>query len=205
MTITISDIIYLNDAIKSLKQKNVMWIHDKIFGIDNFSYIIYTKLNLEKISKLPTTGFIFNQRELSKFVKSLTTESTFELDENSDSTILITISETLVVKTSRQIESTVIGMSKNAISIDCRMLNITEDDCSKDLEKLYTLNKTSGSFLYKYDNNHLLTLFSGIVPLAKADKLYIKVMDNSDNTFLARFRSHKKHFDVFIYLLYLKI
>ena len=82
---------------------------------------------------------------------------------------------------------------------------VTEEDMTERLEDLYKLKRASGAIHYKYDDTHIMTLFSGILPLTKSDKLYMKLKDNSSNTFIVRFRVHKKQFNVYAYLLYLKI
>ena len=60
--------------------------------------------------------------------------------------------------------------------------------------------------MYKYDSTHILTLFGGLLPLNKSDKIYIILEDNIDGkTFTVRFRVHKKICDIIIFLNYLKI
>lgn len=205
MKITITDIMYINDAARVLKQRNIMWIQDKIFGIDNFNYIIYMPLDASKLSVFPSRGLIINQRDLSKFVKSISMESEFEFDENATSSSIVTISEVLMIQTSLQTESIILKNIKSINDINASICNIPEDDISSKLEQLYGMSKTSGAIQYKYDDSHIMTLFSGVIPLTKSDKLFIKLWDNSETTFLACFRVQKKQINVFVYLLYLKI
>ena len=205
MILTISDIIYINEAARNLKQKDAMWIRDKLVGIDNMNYIIYAQLDVSKLSILPNRGIIFNQRDLSKFTKSISVESKFEIDETSRASTIATITEVMIVTTSQQIEYKVISNLTLSGNTDVSMQCVQEEDMSVKLQDLYNMSKTSGAMQYKYDSLHILTLFSGILPLAKSDKLFIKIFDVSENIFLARFRIQKKQFNIFTYIQYLKI
>ena len=200
-----SDLIHINDASKSIKCRNVMWIDNKIISIDNFNYIKFTILNPDKISVFPKEGYIINQRELSAFIKTITTESQFSIDERNIDIPLYTISGEFHIRKDKYIETIIINKLVQASILDNDMVNIPEVNMSEKLQQLYKLSKTSGSILYKYDENHLMTLFAGVVPLNKSDKLFLKICDNSESTFIARFRAEKKSFNVFVYLLYLKL
>ena len=200
-----SDLIHINDASKSIKCRNVIWIDNKIISIDNFNYIKFTILNHDKISVFPKEGYIINQRELSAFIKTITTESQFSIDERNIDIPLYTINGEFHIRKDKYIETIIINKLVQASILDNDMVNIPEVNMSEKLQQLYKLSKTSGSILYKYDENHLMTLFAGVVPLNKSDKLFLKICDNSESTFIARFRAEKKSFDVFVYLLYLKL
>ena len=82
MQVKISDLIYINDAARALKKSNVMWIKNKLICIDNLNYIIFCSLDPDKLSVLPNRGIIFNQRELSKFMKAVSTESQFDIGDS---------------------------------------------------------------------------------------------------------------------------
>ena len=205
MMLTIGDIIYLNDIGKLLKQKNFMWLDNKIFGLDNPNYICLLYLNPEKLSVLPQNGLIFNQRELSKFTKSISIENSFEISDVLNVSLIATMSETLTITKSPQVENRIIGTIRTVNEIESQIINLPEVDMTQRLEELYSMNRSSGALQYKYDRNHILTLFSGVLPLAKADKLLMKLWDNSNTTFLVRFRIPKKQANIFVYLLYLKI
>ena len=60
MKLLTSDLIYLNDACKSLKCKMAIFISNKLIGIDDFNYIIFTNLDPENISVMPDKGLIIN-------------------------------------------------------------------------------------------------------------------------------------------------
>lgn len=211
MIITTSDLIYLNDSARALKQKDVILYRNMLVGIDNFNYIILLYLNADKLHLYQDRGIIVNQRNLSAFIKTISTESEFEIREPEYSGIssITTISSNLDIRFDENIKNVIINRIATANDIDRKMDRMVsgyiERDVTQELKELYSLTKTSGSILYHFDQNHLMTLFSGVIPLAKSDKLFLQVLDNSRSTFLARFRVQKKQSTVFVYLAYLKI
>ena len=205
MILNIADLIYINDAAKALKCKYIMWIDNKIVGVDNFNYIVYTTLNPDNISIFPTKGYIINQRNLSKFIKSISIESQFNIDESLNKNTISTLTNILDIECDKRTEMMVKDRLNNALNIDNSLLELPEEDMTDKLSMVYKLTKSSGAIHYKYDDNHIMTLFSGILPLAKSDKFYLKLSDNSNNTFIVRFIIKKKQFNIYVYLLYLKI
>ena len=209
MQVKISDLIYINDAARALKKSNVMWIKNKLICIDNLNYIIFCSLDPDKLSVLPNRGIIFNQRELSKFMKAVSIESQFDIEDSefNQTTVLSTSlsNETLIIKVSNKLDKMILDKLYTAINIDMNMMHNNEIDVSKELSQLYGLTKTAGSILYKHDCFHTMTLFNGILPLNKADLIFLTLYDNPDNTFIARFRIQKKNFNIYSYMAYLKV
>ena len=206
LIISISDLMYIFEISKALKQKSFIWYLEYVIGIDSEDYIIYTKLDLNKISTRPQVGLIINQRELSKFMKSITTEFEFCIDVIGMNfiTLLHSMTETLKINANLSISQNKL----NTISTINQFNNIEEQDVSETigLNYLYAMTKTSGIKMYQYDSNHILTLFGGLVPLAKSDKLYLAINDLMDGiTFLTRFRVHKKIGDIIIIIRYIKL
>ena len=207
ITIRTTDLIYLNEAAKALKQKNVMWISNQLIGIDNFNYIITLPLDINKLSFIPDRGLCFNQKELSAFVKSITTEEAFYVDDtyvNATSEIS-TITNGMSIHLDRALDIQVSHQFMCKDNIDKRMIGIPEEDMTLRLNNFYGMSKSSGIMLFQYDATHIMTLFAGIFPLLKSDKLNMILMDDSDCTFIVRFHIKKKAFDIYAYLMYLKI
>ena len=200
------DILYINEVAKALKQKSVMWYQDYLIGIDTNNYLCYTRLDSNKINFQHNIAgnYIFNQRELSKFSKSIITEQGFDVPLGTNGSCLIcTTSETLSVFSNIQTVNNFIPLIK---AYESRFINGIEKDVTNELEFIFSMNKTAGINMYKYDNTHILTLFGGLLPLNKSDKIYIILEDNIDGkTFTVRFRVHKKICDIIIFLNYLKI
>ena len=79
MKILTIDLVALSDAAKALKQKNFIVYKDYLFGTDNAGYI--TCCNKSDNSLLFNyDGLIFNTRDLSAFIKTIATETEFDID-----------------------------------------------------------------------------------------------------------------------------
>jgi len=203
LIIPVSDIFYILEISKALKQRTIMWYQDYVIGMDSDDYIIYYKIDSTKINVRPIVGLIVNQRELSAFTKTITTEFEFKIDiiAINFSTLLTTLNGTLKV----DVNTSFINNKMMFIGFNNRFINSKEDDMSNIIDFMYSMNKSSGVRLFKYDDNHILTLFGGLLPLTKSDKIFLSIIDDINETFLARFRIKKKLGDVIIILKYMKI
>lgn len=203
----ISDLTYINEAAKALKCRNFMWKQNKIISIDSMDYLLVGELNTDKLLCFPTKGIIMNQRELSKIMKSITTESYFDISDEllSNTTIINTINDSMAFKIDSSIDASV---DRNLIishQMD-ELIGSNNIDITDRLGALFKLNRASGSINFQYDNNHILTLFVGILPLTKSDKILINLYDYpNSNIFCVRFTVIKKLFKVYAYLKYIKI
>ena len=204
----ISDLMQINEAAKALKCRNFMWKQNKIISMDSMDYILYSELNTDKLLTYPTKGIVMNQRELSKIMKSITTESYFDISDEllSNTTIVNTINDSMAFRIDSSIDA---GVDRNlniSHEIDELMIGNNNIDITDRLGALFKLNRASGSINFQYDNEHILTLFVGILPLAKSDKILINLRDYpNSNIFCVRFTVIKKLFKVYAYLKYIKI
>lgn len=205
--IPISDLTYINEAAKALKCRNFMWKQNKIISIDSMDYILMGELNTDKLLSYPIKGIVMNQRELSKIMKSITTESYFDISDEllSNTTIVNTINDSMVFKINSSIDASVDRNLNISHQMD-ELIGINNIDVTDRLGALFKLNRASGSINFQYDNDHILTLFVGILPLAKSDKILINLHDYpNSNIFCVRFTVIKKLFKVYAYLKYIKI
>ena len=91
------------------------------------------------------------------------------------------------------------------------------EDCKKrqkeitnEIQELYSLRKTDGCFYYNTsvnNNKYFMTLFYGLLPLNKADKVSLTIYDTGwiYNDFVTHFVVDKKKFKVNVILCYLKV
>lgn len=203
----ISDLMQINEAAKALKCRNFMWKQNKIISIDSMDYILYNELNTDKLLTYPTKGIVMNQRELSKIMKSITTESYFDISDEllSNTTIVNTINDSMAFKIDSSIDASVDRNLNISHEMD-ELIGNNNIDITDRLGALFKLNRASGSINFQYDNEHILTLFVGILPLAKSDKILINLRDYpNSNIFCVRFTVIKKIFKVYAYLKYIKI
>ena len=204
----ISDLMQINEAAKALKCRNFMWKQNKIISIDSMDYILYSELNTDKLLTYPTKGIVMNQRELSKIMKSITTESYFDISDEllSNTTIVNTINDSMAFKIDSSIDASVDRNLNISYQMDELMIGNNNIDITDRLGALFKLNRASGSIYFQYDGNHILTLFVGILPLAKSDKILINLHDYpNSNIFCVRFTVIKKLFKVYAYFKYIKI
>ena len=204
----ISDLMQINEAAKALKCRNFMWKQNKIISIDSMDYILYSELNTDKLLTYPIKGIVMNQRELSKIMKSITTESYFDISDEllSNTTIVNTINDSMAFKIDSSIDASVDRNLNISYQMDELMIGNNNIDITDRLGALFKLNRASGSIYFQYDGNHILTLFVGILPLAKSDKILINLHDYpNSNIFCVRFTVIKKLFKVYAYLKYIKI
>lgn len=205
--IPISDLVYINEAGKALKCRDFMWKQDKIISMDSMDYIVYGRINTSKLSVFPSRGIIFNQRELSKIMKSITTESYFNVSDefNNSDTLLSTVSDNMFVRVNHSADIEIDNKLAITHEIDT-LIGENDVDVSSKLSALYNLNKSSGIIQFQYDDSHMMTLFAGILPLSKSDKILLGLYDYPNSSiFCTRFTVAKKIFRVHIYLKYIKI
>ena len=197
----------INEAAKALKCRNFMWKQNKIISMDSMDYILYNELNTDKLLTYPTKGIVMNQRELSKIMKSITTESYFDISDEllSNTTIVNTINDSMAFKIDSSIDASVDKNLNISHQMD-ELIGINNIDITDRLGALFKLNRASGSINFQYDNEHMLTLFVGILPLAKSDKILINLHDYPNgNIFCVRFTVSKKLFKEYAYLKYIKV
>lgn len=203
----ISDLMQINEAAKALKCRNFMWKQNKIISMDSMDYILFSELNTDKLLTYPTKGIVMNQRELSKIMKSITTESYFDISDEllSNTTIVNTINDSMAFKIDSSIDASVDRNLNISHEMD-ELIGNNNIDITDRLGALFKLNRASGSINFQYDDEHILTLFVGILPLAKSDKILINLRDYpNSNIFCVRFTVIKKIFKVYAYLKYIKI
>ena len=208
--VTTMELLHLNEAAKALKQKEFQICNNIIIGTDNINnYVCYVRLSDEFMYD-DISGFIINQRELSAFVKSITIETEFELTYDmldnkyyiySNSSSKLSFSHNTEFRSVRLIEQQII----KANSIDRSVPYYSETDVTSELSNLFSLKKDDGCFYYNFRGIYFITLFNGLLPLNKSDKVYITIFPNNRESFIARFRVKKKKFTINIYLAYLYV
>jgi hypothetical protein len=147
--------------------------------------------------------FIIDTRELSAFIKTITVESEFEVHNQSISTTGGSLSlnsdvRILNLASAQYTRAMQLMVSGNKV-IDCK--NVDEE-----LIPLKNVKKTDGEVHIKI-GEYFMTLFTGLLPIAKADKVFLTIYDNftPDSIFIAQFEVKKKKFSTNVFVAYLKI
>jgi hypothetical protein len=206
MNITTSELVYINEAAKALKQKDFILIDNAIIGLDNIENLVTFILLDNNFLTNYFHGIIINQRALSAFIKTISIESDFQFD--SMNTVIQTKSGgELFIGFDQRIAELACSRYKIAISIDTSYLNpVPEKEAPNITEAIQNMSKADGAIRVNY-YNYFMTLFPSILPLTKSDKMYISIYEKyfSLRLFTAKFRIHKKKFDVITYIHYYNI
>ena len=216
VNISINELLQINESARALKQRNISYIKGYIIGIDDIdNYIIYTKINSNLIPDYlnQNYGLILNTKDLSAFCKSLTNEQGFDIDPNIENNVIYS---NMGSELNIHIDFTYSGMylskalsPENDIEynrhISCTIFS--DFDITNNIAPLYNMKKADGIFTLKFMDQYFITLFPGLLPLTKSDKVFMTLMDKLDNTFICRFTIKKKKMipDVIVYVAYLKI
>lgn len=202
------ELLHLNEAAKALKQKDFQIVnYNFIIGLDNIDTCIkYTILDSNIFYNQALEGMIVNTRELSAFVKNITIESEFKITQFASgyNTMWNINSNSGAQLFFRRGSSNIINFNEEKI-LRGKSLLVDEIYINDDIQQVFSLRKNDGCFYYKFQNKYFITLFSGILPLNKADKVYLSIYSNNSTSFIAKFRIKKKKFDVYIYITYLYI
>lgn len=208
-TIKTNELIYLNEAAKALKSKTFQILNNVIIGINNIdSYITFVELDTDVFYNLSINNLIINSRDLSAFIKTIMLESEFELEECNDRYTIHTMNGELKLISRFDIKDSYNINSYDRLryakyNIDMRTPLSNEKLINDNIQDLFNLRKDDGCIYYIHEGKYFMTLFSGILPINKSDKVYLTIYPSDNNTFIARFRVNKKRFNVFIYLAYL--
>lgn len=204
MKLTTSELVYINEAAKALKQKNFILIDNAMIGLDNIQSIVtYILLDNNFITNY-TNGIIINQRALSAFIKTLSIESDFRFD--SVNNVIKTISGgELTLTHNLALAELACDRFKYAMSLNNIQTVIVETEISNIMAQLQSMKSTDGSIGINY-NGYYMTLFPSLIPTIKSDKLYVQILQPPMlHTFIAKFHIKKKKFDVITYVNYLKV
>lgn len=198
MEIKTVDLITIQNIAKSFKQKDFVVFNHKLYSVNNNYYSVTDGFMTDLMDPI-----ILNYKELSDFIKTLTIETVFTVSNgtiiNNSGTIL-----PINIPTSYQLEEFYNRVDYiNKISM-CNKV-IKYGDVTEELEQLFSMKVADGSYYYNKDNIYFMTLFSGMLPINKADKIELNIMDLG-NTFVAKFDIiKKKNINIHVYIHYLKV
>ena len=206
--LTTSELVYLSEAAKAMKQNTVLYVENYLIGLDDPDYYCcYIHLNDHVLSSYRTEGLIFNTKELSEFIKTISTEFDFKLDTNTH--IVLKTRSNGILNINRDFnnryKSIVLARIYHNINILNNYILVPERDVTVELSDLYSLHSSDGCITIKYRDKYLMSLFAGIVPLLKSDRLYLTIKEdiNRNNIFYANFKVKKKKFDVEVLIAYI--
>lgn len=207
MKLTTSELVYINEAAKALKQKNFILIDNAMIGLDCIENI-FTYILLDTNFMINyNNGIIINQRQLSAFIKKLSIESDFEFDFVDGLNTIRTISGCeLKIEYNQYMAELACAKYKYATSIDYTVKTVIHENEIPDImNKVYNMKSNDGAIGINY-NGYYMMIFPSFLPTTKSDKMYVTILQPVQlHTFIAKFRIKKKKFDIITYINYLKI
>lgn len=204
------ELLHINEAAKALKQKEFQIFDQFIIGIDNSATMQYVQLDSNVfINNHRFDNLVLSTRDLSAFIKTITLESEFELEYYEDKGFVIkSMNSELWFKksflTNIYCDNSINTFYRVQFMIQHGVVQ-PEMDITNDLSQLFSMKKGDGCIRYNHLGRYMITLFSGLLPLGKSDKVFLSIYPNSTHAFNALFRVKKKKFDVFICVAYLFI
>lgn len=204
------ELLHINEAAKALKQKEFQIFDQFIIGIDNSVTMQYVQLDSNVfINNHRFDNLVLSTRDLSAFIKTITLESEFELEYYEDKGFVIkSMNSELWFKksflTNIYCDNSINTFYRVQFMIQHGVVQ-PEMDITNDLSQLFSMKKGDGCIRYNHLGRYMITLFSGLLPLNKSDKVFLSIYSNSTHAFNALFRVKKKKFDVFICVAYLFI
>lgn len=198
MIIKTVDLITIQNIAKSFKQKDFVLLNNKLYSTNINYYLVTSAFPVDIMEPI-----ILNYKELSDFIKNITIETEFKVSNNM---IINNAGDMLPIRfpTKYQLGELTSRIDYvNRISVNNRVINY--GDVTSELEKVFSMKIADGSYYYNKDNIYFMTLFSGLFPLNKADKIELDIMDLG-NTFISKFDIiKKKNIKISIYVHYLKV
>ena len=204
------ELLHINEAAKALKQKEFQIFDQFIIGVDNSVTMQYVQLDSNVfINNHRFDNLVLSTRDLSAFIKTITLESEFELEYYEDKGFVIkSMNSELWFKksflTNIYCDNSINTFYRVQFMIQHGVVQ-PEMDITNDLSQLFSMKKGDGCIRYNHLGRYMITLFSGLLPLNKSDKVFLSIYPNSTHAFNALFRVRKKKFDVFICVAYLFI
>lgn len=188
----------LVEMTKVLKSDIIYIFGNIIYGTDsNFTYL--KQMTFDNVLGI---SICYEQKLMNDFIKLCT--DTIVLDNN----VLLSNIERLyinndayirnILELERKINEMVL-VNTNTINVD----NVRENS---QFEHAISLKSAQGIGLYKINEEYILSIFKGLLPINKSDKVSLSIYDINDNRFLSRFIVSKpKNKIITVSVMYLKI
>lgn len=192
MLITIDALMELCEYVKAFKCDIILVRSNKtMFGTDtNFTHLraLRTQLNNE------FPDIIFHSRDLSDFMKILQfTTETSEID----------ISKFITIH--YEYKDIFDNLIKTVFHHVFRIISFYNEDLKNNdnFNTIMAMKAADGVGLLKLSERYILTLYNGLLPVNKSDRVDLYIRDIDDYRYLANFMITKKKFSIDVYFMYL--
>ena len=95
---------------------------------------------------------------------------------------------------------------RQCIGIENAVIDIVDLKADPKFNEILSKKAADGNSLYRIDKNYILSIFSGLLPINKNDKVSFRIYDNNtNNSFIAEFNIDKGFAVITKYIQYLKM
>lgn len=186
------------ETAKSLKADIIYIKGNTIYGVDdNFTYL--KQMTFDNILGLE---ICYNQKLMNDFMKVCTNDIVIQ-----DNSILSNI-ETLYINNQNYIKNilTLNNKINNILLSNINIMNIDTVRGNEQFESAISLKTSQGIGLYKVNEQYIMSIFKGLLPINKPDKVSLSIYDVDNTRFLTRFVISKpKNKAIIVNVMYLKI
>lgn len=210
MSITIDGVTLLNiiEACKVLKEHLCLIVgrDESSFDVyavnDTFSKMVNTTCFAVTTTKLPT--FSFHLLQSSESISQILPILSYEIN---DLGIFQTDNNSCIILFNKSLQRRLIQLAGRYSAMTYTIpFTVSENDTARFIETTRSLKATDGIKFIPV-SGYVISTFSGIIPIAKDDKVQITKYEQESNTVLFTFQVNKKkfRFPITIFILYLAI
>jgi len=192
MNISTDDLKKLLEYSKALKCDIIMVKYGIIYGTDNN----FVHLKIISDIQYNWSDMLFYSRDLSEFMKRINDISDTEITYFDISTF---------IRMQYQYTDVFNDLIHSAIRYIDNTISFSNEDLRKNdnFNEIMTMKAGDGIGLLKLSERYILTLYNGLLPINKSDKVKVYIRDIDDYRYLANFTIIKKKFSIDVYFMYL--
>ena len=187
----------LTKLVKATKTDMFIINPDGIIGTDRFSTTLtISRLSTGILTPVEMTKDAYVNLDKLLFGKSDIPDEEFNqlLIENS----IFRITTSPIINIANNI--------RQCIGIENVVIDIVDLKADPKFNEILSKKAADGNSLYRIDKNYILSIFSGLLPINKNDKVSFRIYDNNtNNSFIAEFNIDKGFTVVTKYIQYLKM
>lgn len=196
------DINILQDLLKIAKELKANYVYIKgnyIYGAnEGFVY-----LKMMEFNNIYNINISFVVNDMATFIKNVALN---EIKLPNPNLLYSSFDNTLEINNMTMIntiESMIQSISYN-MSISHKKIISEPVRGIQDFEYILESKSSDGSSMFRY-NNYNMTIFKNLIPIKKADKVYLTIYDIDNTKFLSNFTVDRKKTKIEVYIMYLHL
>lgn len=201
MVVSSKDFLDLVELAKNIKCDIVYINGNTIFGVDD-SFATLKKATINN----PCNIFVcYRTLDMREFIKNIDSDRV-QIDNNSIRTSI----DNIVYQMSGQVVMNIMDLANRIVLMtytdlyNMKQPDYINEDIRQDInfENILAMKSADGAARYIADNKYILTLFNGLLPINKKDKVSLKIYNIDIYKFLANFTIVKKGISMDIFIMY---